>query len=324
MIKISIITTLLLGALMLNFTGCISIPKTIEHDESLSFTKINGYKFHTKIVGQEHNKTVIVIHGGPGGDFRYLESLSELSKEYRVVFYDQRGSGLSPRVSSESLTLAQNLEDLHGFVEKFSKEEPAILIGHSWGAILATGYINKYPEHISHVVAVEPGMLHKDAAKAFVKNIKETQDIGDMFVLIRHILAYPFISKVDQHEGFDYVMTQLLNRNKPGAPYQCENDRMPKDSFIRAGYDAFNTMLKPVMDNPELFNYVLTDKLTNYKGKLLVISSECSVFGFEFQEKYHLPFLPEQTQHIKAVKMGHNMITLNPDWSVETIIRFLD
>jgi len=251
--KMSMIITLLLGVLMFSFIGCISIPKTLEHDESLSFTQINGYKFHTKIVGEKHRKTVIVIHGGPGADFHYLESLAELSKKYRVIFYDQRGSGLSPRVKNDNLTLEQNLEDLHGFVEKFSQEEPAILIGHSWGAMLAIAYINKYPKHVSHVshvIAVEPGMLNKDAAKAFVSKIKETQGIGDMFVLIKHILAYPFISKVDKHKGFDYVITKMLNKNDPGAPYQCEGEAMPKDSFVRGGYEAFNAVLKPVMDNP--------------------------------------------------------------------------
>jgi len=75
---------------------------------------------------------------------------------------------------------------------------------------------------------------------------------------------------------------------------------------------------------PELFNYSLTDKLSSYKGEFLFISSECSYIGFEFQEKYHLPFLPAQTKYIKAVNMGHNMITLNPEWSLKVMMEFLD
>ena len=35
-----------------------------------------------------------------------------------------------------------------------------------------------------------------------------------------------------------------------------------------------------------------------------------------------MPFLPAQTVHLEAKAMGHNMLTLNPGWSVATISAF--
>lgn len=308
---------------MLLNIGCISVEKTLEHDSTVSYTEINGYKFHTKVVGNESLPTIIILHGGPGGDFNYLLSLQELSKTHKVVFYDQRGSGLSPRVTKDQLLFDQYIKDLDGFVNHFGEGEKVILIGHSWGAMLGISYINKYPKKVSNLIAIEPGMLNKKAAIEFVKNMKSSQSVWDMLTIMKHILVYPFITKLDGQEGFDYVMTNMLNRSQPGAPYQCKNEVMKEGSFIRGGYDAFSVTLKPIIDSPEAFDYDITSDLINYQGELLMISSECSTFGFEFQSKYHLELLPKQTKHIKAHKMGHNMITLNPEWSLKVINKSL-
>lgn len=299
------------------------MPRTVQFDETLPYTEIDGYKFHTEIFGEQGLTTIIVVHGGPGGDYEYLKPLKELSKNYRIVFYDQRGSGLSPRVDKKDLTLEKNLDDLHSIVQYFSSKGKVKLIGHSWGGMLVVGYLSAHPERVSQAVVVEPGILHQESAVAFVSGMKESQSISDIFALIRYITVYPFVSKNDGHEGFDYVMTKILNRNKPGAPYQCQGESMPPNIFKRGGYEAFNNMLRPVMDDPATFNYDLTEGISEYQGDLLLISSECSLFGYEFQNKYHIPKLPSQTIHIKAEGMGHNMLTLNPEWSLNVLGDFL-
>ncbi|MCP4078058.1 MAG: alpha/beta fold hydrolase [Gammaproteobacteria bacterium] len=304
---------------LLGLVSCVQVPKTIQLDKSISFTKIDGYKFHTETFGDSEKSKVIVVHGGPGGDFEYLNSLKSLSNNHQVIFYDQRGSGLSPRVDKGSLTLEQNLDDLHSVVKHYSKNEKVKLIGHSWGGMLVVGYLSKHPEKVSQAIIVEPGMLNQKSAIAFVDTMQETQSFSDILTLIKYILVYPFVKKEDGHEGFDYVMTKMLNQNKPGKPYQCEGQVMPENVFKRGGYEAFSNMLKPVMDAPTLFTHDLANNISDYHGDLMLISSECSSFGYEFQKKHHMPLLPRQTVHIEAKNMGHNMLTLNPDWSLKTV-----
>jgi proline iminopeptidase len=310
-------------AFMMSLISCVQVPKTIDFDKSIPYTEINGYKFHAETFGSKDLTPVIVVHGGPGGDYNYLRAMKGLSDKYQVVFYDQRGSGFSPRVETESLTLEQNLSDLDLIIEHYSNGKKVKLIGHSWGGMLVAGYLSKYPEKVSQAVIVEPGMLYPGSAKAFVEKMKDSQSFSDIFVLLKYLSVYPFVNKEDGHEGYDYVMTKILNRNKPGGAYQCEGKAMPSNIFKRGGYEAFNNMLKPVMDNPELFTFNLTDGISNYEGGLMMISSECSAIGYQFQEKYHIPKLPPQTVHVKAEKMGHNMLTLNPEWSLKIIGEYL-
>lgn len=303
--------------------GCTAVAPTVENDLSLEFVELQGYKFHIRTIGDQGLPPVVVVHGGPGGDAQYLYPIQDLAKDYHLIFYDQRGTGLSPRVARESLTLESSLEDPHQIVSHYGRQGQVRLIGHSWGAMLVVGYLGKHPERVSHAVVVEPGILNPVSAKAFVARFKASQSWWDALPLVKYIALAPFVSSKDGHELFDYVMTRLMNRAKPGGPYQCAGESMPPDAFARAGYAAFQNMLQPVLDRPERFTQNLTENIAAYRGKLLMLSSECSFIGYQYQQEFHIPSLPAQTLHLEAKAMGHNMLTLNPAWSVATVGGFL-
>lgn len=318
----SVLLLLLAIPVLLSFFPWLHVPRTVQFDASLPYTEIGGYKFHTEIFGDPGATPVIVVHGGPGGDYEYLRPLQGLAKDYRVIFYDQRGTGLSPRVVKKSLTMEQNLDDLRSVVEYFSNGKKVKLIGHSWGAMLAVGYLSKHQDKVSQAVIVEPGILNPESAKADVKIIKESQSIGDIFALARYVALYPFVVNEDGQEGLDYVMSAMMGRGQSGPPYQCAGQSMPHGMFKRGGYEAMNNTVKTVIDDPALFTYDLTDGISKYHGDLMLISSECSVIGTAYQEKYHLAKLPPQTVHVKAAGMGHNMLSIHPEWSLKTIGAF--
>ena len=305
------------------FAGCTSVLPTVDNDPTLAYVDLQGYKFHVRTYGDKSLPPVVVVHGGPGGDSKYLDALQGLAQSHHVVFYDQRGTGLSPRVNKEALTLDSSLDDLAAVVSHYRGQRQIKLIGHSWGAMLVVGYLGRHPEWVSHAVIVEPGMLNPRSAKAFVRRFKASQSWWDAVALAKYVVLSPFVSNQDGHERFDYVMTRLMNRAKPGGPYQCEGEAMPADAFARAGYAAFDSMLKPVLDDPDVFTRDLTHDAATYQGKLLMISSECSFIGYRFQQEFHLPLLPAQTVHLQAKAMGHNLLTLNSVWSLTVIAEFL-
>ena len=305
------------------FAGCVGVPPSVENDPSVEHVELGSYKFHVRTFGYEHLPPVIVVHGGPGGDSGYLHSMQGLSQTHHVIFYDQRGTGLSPRVNKHTLTLESSLADLHSIVNHYGGTGQVSLIGHSWGAMLVVGYLGQHPDRVSHAVVVEPGILNPVSAVAFVARFKASQSIWNALPLLKYVLLAPFVSSVDGHERFDYVMTRMMNRVRPGGPYQCEGESMPANAFRRAGYAAFVNMLKPVLDHPETFSRDLTMGTAAYQGKLLMLSSECSFIGYKYQQAFHIPSMPTQTLHVQALAMGHNMLTLNPVWSLAVIAEFL-
>jgi proline iminopeptidase len=310
--------------LLASFVGRGRVTPTVEFNSSLEFVELQGYKFHVQTFGDKTRPPVIIVHGGPGGDSKYLYPIHDLAKDNYVIFYDQRGTGLSPRVKQETLTLESSLDDLHAIVDHYGAHGRVKLIGHSWGGMLVVGYLGRHPERVSHAVVVEPGILNPASAREFAHRFKGSQSVWDVLPMLRYSLFTLFVSSKDGHERTDYVMTQMLNRTKPGGLYQCEGESMPPNAFERAGYAAFSTMLKPALDHPESFTQNLALNIAGYKGKLLMLSSECSFIGYKYQQEFHIPFLPAQTEHIEAKAMGHNMLTINPAWSVAVIQKFFD
>jgi pimeloyl-ACP methyl ester carboxylesterase len=101
--------------------------------------------------GNTKSKVFIVyLHGGPGSTS--LEAyqnknnpLTNLQKDYGVVYWDQRCAGAS-QGSCNNLTLKQYNEDLEKLIlllqNKYGSDIKFFLLGHSWGGSLGIKYLS--------------------------------------------------------------------------------------------------------------------------------------------------------------------------------------
>lgn len=48
------------------------VPKTVEQDTSLPSIIVNNTQLHTEAFGNPANPMLVILHGGPGSDYRYL------------------------------------------------------------------------------------------------------------------------------------------------------------------------------------------------------------------------------------------------------------
>ncbi len=95
LLALALIVAALLGVPYLLTRGIYAVPKTVAEDPTLPRVTINGDLFHAEAFGDPARPVVIVVHGGPGWDYRSLLPLKELADEYRVVCPDVPGRGLS-------------------------------------------------------------------------------------------------------------------------------------------------------------------------------------------------------------------------------------
>lgn len=116
---------------------------------------VDGASLYTRVVGE--GRPVIVLHGGPDFDHRYLlPELDRFRDRFRLIYYDQRGRGKSAEnARPEDVTLASELEDLDRVREHYSLDAPALL-GHSWGTVLALEYAVRHPARVSHLMLMNP------------------------------------------------------------------------------------------------------------------------------------------------------------------------
>lgn len=84
-------------------------------------------------------RPVIVLHGGPGAAGDAAPLARELGKRWHVLEPLQRGSG------QRRLTVASHVQDLDDLIEDRCGGHRPVLVGHSWGAMLALAYAAAHP-----------------------------------------------------------------------------------------------------------------------------------------------------------------------------------
>jgi len=114
-----------------------------------------GASLYVRTIGR--GPDVIVLHGGPDFDHRYLlPDLDRLADRYRLIYYDQRGRGQSAEnVNAADVSIASEVEDLDKVRQHFGRDSIALL-GHSWGTVLALEYALRHPQRVSQLVLMNP------------------------------------------------------------------------------------------------------------------------------------------------------------------------
>jgi pimeloyl-ACP methyl ester carboxylesterase len=123
---------------------------------------------------------VVVAGAGAGepGSLAWAGVLRELAGTARVVAYDRAGLGASDPVAE--LSLDQELDDLTAVVAAVG-ERPCVLVGHSWGGLLALLAALLHPHSVCGLVLVDPAD-ERFWLSAPPEAHREQQDIGDALI----------------------------------------------------------------------------------------------------------------------------------------------
>lgn len=274
--------------------------------------------FHAETYGSDTARTIIVIHGGPGQDYRYLLSLKVLSDKYRVVFYDQRGTGLSPRVEADELTLQSSIEDLDRIVNFYSPDEKVNILGHSWGAMLGSSYLAKHQERVHKIILAEPGFLTSEKAEEFMERTNGFAiDLSfDNFILLGKIVMRALhLRGPDDQAIKDYIFSNLVASpvdNHPMSGYFCGNKYdSTQIKFWRLSMVASQAIQQSGANADGKMDIDLVSGVEQYQDTVLFIAGDCNRFiGPEYQ-KMHLQHFPKHKMEI-IDNAGHNMFLDQP------------
>ena len=119
-----------------------------------------GGRLWWRLDGARHLRSnraaLIAVHGGPGGSHDYLEPLAALGDERAVVLYDQLDCGNSDKPGEQrNWTVARFTDEVDSLraalgIGRF------VLLGHSWGAVIALEYAARGNPDLAGVVFASP------------------------------------------------------------------------------------------------------------------------------------------------------------------------
>lgn len=116
------------------------------------FVDIDGNSLVPDGDGMRERPTLILLHGGPGMDHSSFKPLfNQLTDICQVVMYDHRGNGRSEGDDKSTWFLDVWADDVVRLCDALGIEKP-IVMGQSFGGMVAQKYLARHPEHPSKVI----------------------------------------------------------------------------------------------------------------------------------------------------------------------------
>ena len=262
------------------------VPPTVAEDPTLPAIDMNGSRFHLQTFGDPANPVIVFLHGGPGGDYRSLLRMNErfngysLADEYFLVFWDQRGTGLSKRHDKDVLTIDMYEKDLDSLVGRYSPGRSVILIGESWGGMFATRYINTHGSRVRGAVLIEPGPLDGATYERLKPGMFDV-DFGAEW-LNDYMWSSQFLS-ADDHARLDYE--RMIGAKDAQPKFHTRRDVDPSPVW-RLGAAANRYIAEDGQDGHGVFIYDFTTNLSQYTTPVLFIAGSLSeVLGPSLQQE---------------------------------------
>ncbi|GKY86547.1 alpha/beta fold hydrolase [Sinisalibacter aestuarii] len=312
--------TVLAGiSLYFSTSGVYTVPATVSDDPGLDRLEVDGVGLHVRIVGPQDAPVIVVLHGGPGGDFHSLEGFDALSGTHRVVFYDQRGAGLSQRVPSEALTLDGYLAELDGLIERVSPAAPVTLIGHSWGAMLASAFLGHAPDRVSRAVLIELGFLDSAEMADWAKQSRAIM-LSPRFAWTGLVAGFEamHVDGPDPSAGDDHLMGQMVHAfaNDPDNPYHCPGEPYDAPSWR---FGSLASRLAGATPPEELDRLALG---AAFDRPVLFLAGSCDTWiGPDLQAKHAARFANARLEIIDGA--GHEVLWDQPEATLAAIRAFL-
>jgi proline iminopeptidase len=128
--------------------------------------------------GNPKGKPAVFLHGGPGGGTDAKMRRFFDPKRYRIVLFDQRGSGKSkPHASLEQNTTWDLVADTEKVREHLGIDK-WLVFGGSWGSTLALAYAETHPKRVTELVLRGIFLLRRSELEWFYQN---PQGAGSLF-----------------------------------------------------------------------------------------------------------------------------------------------
>lgn len=308
------------------------VPPEVKYWELDTGSRIAYQRFPAE--DRRYKEPVIFLHGGPGGSVVSFQPItdviSSLSEDgYDVYFYDQIGGGISGRLRNiRDYTLSRQIADLENIRQKIGIEK-MILIGESFGGVLAAHYAAHYPENIEKTVLISPGELvsqewdNKERGdirdRASEETVDEFRDLlinfrilfTDLLVDINPDAAYSFLSEPEA----DTFATKLLSLLLGGMA--CNPEKFPEDHTFLFGF--WSTM------KLEEFSEINAEKVKNSLGDInthfLILKGECDYIQWDVTYEYKKILKNAKLLYLEGA--GHMPFLEKPDLVLNSIRSFL-
>lgn len=333
-IKYTFLLCIILFLFLIFFPRSYKVPAIQKRESTQYWNLPTGSKIGYTLVAAKNKKKpypIIYLHGGPGGHVtnRDIKVLSSLSNDgYDIYLYDQVGSGQSGRLKNiNDYTVERHLKDIEE-IKRVIGAEKIILIGQSWGAILALLFIADNPDKVDKIIFSSPGPIYPFQNKLNDTNIPDSIHLKNPFFTnaqgnkkansIRTkalaICATSFGIKLASDTEADEFETYL--NYEVDKSTVCDTSKI-LEAAAGGGFYArvmtFKSLTEIQNPRPKIFNSIIP---------ILVIKGECDNQKWGFTNEYLTLF---KNHHLRIIpSAGHYILIEQPALYIKYVRQFLN
>jgi pimeloyl-ACP methyl ester carboxylesterase len=116
---------------------------------------VNGHWLYIQCAGA--GEPTVILEAGYGADRRSWDQVEPgLQRTTRVCSYDRAGLGFSGGELPEPRTISDQLEDLDELLRDVGVHPPYVLVGHSYGGLLAWQFARRHRDDVKGLVLLDP------------------------------------------------------------------------------------------------------------------------------------------------------------------------
>ncbi len=117
------------------------------------YLDVPGARLYYEVMGE--GPVLLFIPGGPADASGFLPMGERLADAFTVVRYDPRGISRSALADPQDVAVETHADDARRLLEAVSNE-PAVVFGHSGGAVISLALTEQAPERVRTLIAHEP------------------------------------------------------------------------------------------------------------------------------------------------------------------------
>ena len=134
-----------------------------------TFHELNGLRHHVRTWGRPDAPPLFLLHGWMDVSDSFQFVVDELKRDWHVIAPDWRGFGQTAWPVG-GYWFADYYADLDALLAIYSTEQPARLVGHSMGGVIACTYAGIRPDRVARVISLEGfGLARTSPADALIR-----------------------------------------------------------------------------------------------------------------------------------------------------------
>ncbi|MDR5589898.1 alpha/beta hydrolase [Christiangramia sp. SM2212] len=219
-----------------------------------------------KIAYQKFGKgyPLLIINGGPGMNSNGFAPLAKmLSEENTTIIYDQRGTGMSEvkGLKASATTIDLMVEDIE-LLRKELDYDQWIVLGHSFGGMLAYAYAVEHPERVKAMIQSHSGGMSLRNVSRFDLGKRLTEEENDS------LAHYSIMSQSSPGN------TRLLRKRAEFLAKAYLVGKEHEDAITNRLLQVNREINGDVWRNMRANNFDLVSQMKNFKKPVLIMHGD--------------------------------------------------